>query len=126
MRRMSGWRARRDGIRERLARSMRPIVSEPGRTGPMPIIGPVPEQPPDPFEPLRLQLSLARLAAEVERQRADDQGYARAHHVRAAVVAYDDLLEEACRVTGVVLPRMEAGPWRIMAEAELQARGWEW
>jgi hypothetical protein len=81
----------------------------------------------DPFAVLELQMSLSRLDAEIRAIRADDVGFARAHHLRAAMIAYDGLLAEACRLAEIAIegvPRDAVS--RLSAEAELQARGWTW
>lgn len=81
----------------------------------------------DPFEVLRLQMGLARLEAEIATIRQDTLAFARAHHLRAAVAAYDDLLAEACRLAGIRVDACQhEAAWRDRAEALLQARGWFW
>ena len=81
----------------------------------------------DPFETLQVQLSLARLEREIERLRSDDEVFARAHHLRAAVIAYGHVLGQACRLAGVEpVPAVGSSVGRLLAVAELQARGWDW
>lgn len=81
----------------------------------------------DPFETLRVQSSLARLEREIDRLRGDDEGFAVAHHLRAAVLAYDDLLGEARRLAGMEQePSMRGSAGRLLTVAELHARGWDW
>jgi hypothetical protein len=80
----------------------------------------------DPFETLRVQSSLARLECEIDRLRGDDEGFAVAHHLRAAVLAYDDLLGEARRLAGMEEPSMRGSAGRLLTVAELHARGWDW
>lgn len=97
---------------ERLARRVRP-----------------PQEPaPDPFAVLRVQTRLGALADEVRTLQDDVQVYAKAHRLRATRAAYDDLLEEACRLAGVPVdpatPRGEGE--RMREEVELAARGWSW
>jgi len=86
---------------------------------------PVPE--PDPFETLRLQTRLGHLAGEIRRVEATRM-YAKAHKLMALEAAYDDLLDEACRMAGVSeesdLKRGEAKRW--LEEQELASRGWSW
>jgi hypothetical protein len=92
----------------------------------------------DPLVTLDVQLRLALAAAEVHRIEADPALYARAHHWRAAVLAYDSLLREACRLAGVDdedvveppapldadAPRAQEA--RLHEELELSSRGWSW
>ncbi len=82
--------------------------------------------PVDPFDALEVQMALSRLERRMEEVLSDDGRFARAHHLQAARAAYDQALVEACRLAGVEqLP--EAGSLRrVMAEAELRARGWDW
>ena len=81
----------------------------------------------DPFETLRVQSSLARLEREIDRLRGDDEGFAVAHHLRAAVLAYDDLLGEARRLAGMEQkPSRGGSAGRLLTVAELHARGWDW
>jgi hypothetical protein len=80
----------------------------------------------DPFETLRVQRSLARLEREIDRLRSDDKGFAVAHHLRAAVLAYDDLLGEARRLAGMEETPARGSAGRLLTVAELHARGWDW
>ncbi len=81
----------------------------------------------DPFETLEVQMSLSRLDREIETLRRSGDRFAAAHHLRAAVIAYDDLLAQACRLAGVVGPvPVRSALHRLAAEAELHARGWDW
>jgi hypothetical protein len=80
----------------------------------------------DPFQALEVQAALARLDREITELRSS-QAFACAHHLRAAMAAYDDLLVEACRLAGVGPPRAARGSvWRVLVEAELHAAGWCW
>lgn len=82
----------------------------------------------DPFETLQLQLALGRLDREIAVLRGrGEEPFACAHHLRAATAAYDALLADACRLAGVD-PLTGGGPalQRVVAEAELHLRGWEW
>lgn len=86
-----------------------------------------PQPPPDPFEVLSVQLRLERLAHEIAELEANPGRWARAHHLRAALTAYDDLLEEACRMAGAPIAEVDARPVRrVLEEAELRSRGWTW
>ena len=101
----------------------------------------------DPFAVLDVQLSLARLEREIASlRRTGRRDFAQAHHLRAALIAYDQLLAQACRMAGVehpVLDRPDPGPSgaelngsrpdepgsevvRVLAVAALDARGWRW
>jgi hypothetical protein len=88
----------------------------------------------DPFEALEVQMALTRLDQEIKELRRNGRDdFAGAHHLRAAVKAYDYVLDEACRLAGVAAPGGStyplgpaAGIQRMLAEAELQARGWDW
>jgi hypothetical protein len=82
---------------------------------------------PDPFDTLRLQTRLGHLAGEIRRVESARM-YAKAHKLMALEAAYDDLLDEACRLAGVSdeadLERGEAKRW--LEEQELASRGWSW
>lgn len=81
----------------------------------------------DPFETLRLQLRLGHLAGEIRRVETTPRIYARAHRLMAVEAAYDDLLDEACRLTGVQTAPMARGEERRrFEEQELISRGWSW
>lgn len=86
----------------------------------------VPE--PDPFDTLRLQTRLGDLAGKIRRVEATPRIYAKAHRLMALEAAYDDLLDEACRLAGVPaeadLQRGEEKRWH--EEQELASRGWSW
>lgn len=82
----------------------------------------------DPFGTLAVQSALARVERAIAQVEQDGDRFARAHHVRALRLAYDGLLEEACRLAGVdvdALPEA-ASSRRVVAEAELGVRGWSW
>jgi len=82
----------------------------------------------DPFETLRLQTRLGHLADEIRRIEATPRVYAKAHRLVALETAYDDLLDEACRLAGVPaeadLERGEQKRWQD--EQALATRGWSW
>jgi hypothetical protein len=88
---------------------------------------------PDPLVALGLQIRLGRLAHELRDVQDDPGVYARAHHYLAAQGAYDALLREACRLSGL---EVDADPLaaglrsdedeRLREELELSARGWTW
>ncbi|TCC64790.1 hypothetical protein E0H73_08155 [Kribbella pittospori] len=82
----------------------------------------------DPFDTLWVQTRLSHLAGEIRRIETTPRLYARAHRLMAAEAAYDDLLDEACRLAGVPseaeLERSEEKRW--LEERELASRGWSW
>jgi hypothetical protein len=80
----------------------------------------------DPFATLEVQLALTRLDQEIARIQRDDRGFARAHHLAAAVAAYGQALDEACRLAGIALTSSGPGLHRVLAEVELRSRGWDW
>lgn len=88
---------------------------------------------PDPLVALALQIRLGRLAHELRDVEDDPRVYARAHHYLAAQGAYDALLREACRLSGldVATDPLRAGARsdadeRLREELELSSRGWTW
>jgi hypothetical protein len=83
----------------------------------------------DPFSALEVQFALSRLDREITRLLQGEDAsrrFAQGHHLRAAVLAYEQLLVEACRLAEVPSLPEAGGLRRVMAEAELQARGWAW
>lgn len=86
------------------------------------------ERRPDPFEALRLQTRLSVLAGQIRSLEGSEWVYAKAHRLEAHRAAYDDLLDEACRLAGVpVEPGQGRGEnRRWYEELELAARGWSW
>ncbi|MEV5963310.1 hypothetical protein AB0L70_16185 [Kribbella sp. NPDC051952] len=104
--------------RRRLGRSTRRVTARLRRPA-------VPD--PDPFDTLRLQTRLGHLAGEIRRVESARM-YAKAHRLMALEAAYDDLLDEACRLAGVPADadrkRDEAKRWH--EEQELASRGWSW
>lgn len=80
----------------------------------------------DPFAVLAVQLRLERLAREVEVLETHPRGSARGHHLRVALGAYDDVLDEACRMAGVPATAESGRVARLRKEKELRARGWTW
>ena len=80
----------------------------------------------DPFCALEVQVALARVERLVENLQRDDRRFAQAHHLYAAVSAYERLLCEACALAGVELPDGDGDTRRLLAEVELRARGWSW
>ena len=87
-----------------------------------------PEPEPDPFDTLRLQTRLGHLSTKIRSVESTPHVYARAHRLMALEAAYDDLLDEACKLAGCPDPaeqqRSEAKRWQ--EEQELAARGWSW
>jgi len=80
----------------------------------------------DPFSALEVQMALARLERLVDELQRDDRRFARAHHLYAAIAAYDRLLDEACRLAGVPPQTGTGEVRRVLTEVELRARGWSW
>lgn len=85
-----------------------------------------PEPAADPFTVLGIQWRLGRLAAEIRRLERDDGRWARVHHLRAAQLAYDDLLAEACGLAGIPVPDAARPVRRLIIEGDLRTRGWSW
>lgn len=100
----------------------------------------------DPFAVLEVQLSLARLEREIEQLKGyGGRDFAQAHHLRAAILAYEQLLTQACRMAGIDPPTADrvqdatgterngqrpedpgSEVERVLAVAALDARGWRW
>jgi hypothetical protein len=81
----------------------------------------------DPFETLELQQRLSRLAGELARLDAHcERGFARGHHLRAAMEAYERTLDDACRLAGIPVEDGRGAAHRLLAEARLAERGWSW
>ncbi|MCR6492949.1 hypothetical protein [Cellulomonas sp. P24] len=88
----------------------------------------------DPFEVLSVQMRLSVIAADIRAIEDEPHLYARAHHLHAARVAYDDLLAEACRLAGLEpgprmsfsVPEEKRFDERLREEVELTALGWTW
>jgi len=70
----------------------------------------------DPFCALEVQVALARVERLVANLQRDDRRFAQAHHLYAAVAAYDRLLTEACALAGIELPEGEGDTRRLLAE----------
>jgi hypothetical protein len=86
-----------------------------------------PDPPPDPFETLQLQARLSRLAAELARLDSHgERGFARGHHLRAALEAYERTLDDACRFAGLPVEPGRGAAHRLIAETRLAACGWRW
>jgi hypothetical protein len=87
----------------------------------------------DPLVTLAIQVRLGELATELRAIERDPEVYARAHHWRAVQGAYDALLREACRLSGLPvedvplgLDERTAAAERLREELELSSRGWSW
>ena len=86
-----------------------------------------PRDVPDPFQTLELQSRLGRLAAELHRlDRYTDRRFARGHHLRAAMEAYERTLDDACRLAGLPVEAGRGPAHRLLAETALQQCGWCW
>jgi hypothetical protein len=84
-------------------------------------------RPPDPFATLELQCRLSRLAGELrDLERAEPQRFAAAHHMRAALWAYDRTLEDALRMMRLPVPEGGGPVARLLAETSLRSVGWTW
>ena len=83
---------------------------------------------PDPFDALWVQDRLGIVARHVQSLEADNRAMARAERIIASQLAYDDLLQEACRLAGVDVPPHARGDpaERFREEVELAGRGWAW
>ena len=82
---------------------------------------------PDPFDALRVQTRLGALAHEIGVLESSGRVFAKRHHLLALQAAYDDLLEEGCRLAGVTVGDGEpADSRRWREEQELAERGWSW
>lgn len=86
----------------------------------------------DPLEVLEVQIRLAQLAGEIQWLEHDRGVYARSHHLRATLGAYDAVLREACVLAGLSVAdappvgTQEDSSERMRRELELTARGWSW
>jgi hypothetical protein len=82
---------------------------------------------PDPFVVLRIQSRLGVLASEIRALEADPFACAKVRRLEALKAAYDDLLDEGCRLAGVAAFQgadRESRRWH--EEQELAERGWTW
>lgn len=81
----------------------------------------------DPFLTLELQSRLSRLSAELQRLDCGaDRRFARGHHLRAALEAYERTLDDACELAGLAVDPGRGPAHRLIAEAALHERGWWW
>jgi hypothetical protein len=85
----------------------------------------------DPLVVLEVQIRLAELAAEVQLVESTPGMYAQAHHLRAALAAYDAMLAQACVLAGLPFPgqaltKPVPEEERERRELELSSRGWHW
>jgi hypothetical protein len=78
------------------------------------------------METLVVQWRLSRLAWEIRHLESGESRWAKAHHLRAAELAYDDLLAEACGLAGVPVPVAVPAVRRLIMESDLRFRGWTW
>lgn len=95
-----------------------------------PVTVTLPAEPVDPFRTLALQYRLGALARELDDLAVDDgRVYARGLRLTAVNAAYDDVLEDACRLAGIPLQRdgqNRREVRRVMAESALKSAGWTW
>ncbi|HLS15496.1 MAG TPA: hypothetical protein VK095_13385 [Beutenbergiaceae bacterium] len=79
---------------------------------------------------LELQVRLSRLTRLLREIDVDPGRYARQHHWRATLWAYDSVLADACATAGIGVQEGQSGPKadaeRLRRELELYARGWNW
>jgi hypothetical protein len=86
-----------------------------------------PKSAPDPFRTLELQQRLTRLSHEIwVHSDGGRHEFASGFHSRAAMLAYDRTLDEACEHAGVPIPEGEGSTRRLLAEAALSQAGWTW
>ena len=71
-------------------------------------------------------MALSRVERLIEDLQRDDGRFAKAHHLYAALAAYDQLLDEACGLAGIPRIEEQGEGRRLLAEVELRARGWNW
>ncbi|WP_129669724.1 hypothetical protein [Phytoactinopolyspora endophytica] len=81
---------------------------------------------PDPFDTLTVQYRLTRVAAEIKVLERDGRRWARGFHLVAATAAYDGLLCDAARMSGVPIPDADPPVRRLILEPELRRIGWNW
>lgn len=82
---------------------------------------------PDPFATLELQMRLGRLSGELdELSRPRVRSFAVGHHARAAELAYDRSLAEACSLIGADVPPGRGPVERLEMESTLLRAGWTW
>jgi hypothetical protein len=105
---------------------MRDFVDRLRRKLPGAVPGPT-EPPADPFRTFELQARLTRLAGELDQlDRGSTRQFARRHHSRAALLAYDQTLDEACELIGQPVTEPDESQHRLLAEATLLQAGWTW
>jgi hypothetical protein len=76
---------------------------------------------------LALQMRLSRLAVEIERLDAGaEPRFARGHHLRAAMEAYERTLDDCCRLVGLPVVEGRGPAHRLLAETRLHEVGWTW
>jgi hypothetical protein len=86
-----------------------------------------PDPSPDPVETWELQSRLSRLAAELcGLDAGGERRFARGHHLRAAMEAYERTLDDACRLAGVPVEPGRGPAHRLLAETRLSECGWRW
>ena len=82
------------------------------------------------FAVLQMQTRLSTLAATLQRIETDADMFARQHHWRTTLWAYDSLLADACAMAGLEVRVAPAGPKadaeRLRRELDLFGRGWNW
>ena len=88
-----------------------------------------PPAEPDPFRLLETQARLTRLSEEMEKLDrtacVGGRGYAPAFHLRAAMLAYERTLQEACWLADLPIT-VDGRADRLLAEVSLREAGWTW
>ena len=88
-----------------------------------------PPAEPDPFRLLETQARLTRLSEEMEKLDrtacVGGRGYAPAFHLRAAMLAYERTLQEACWLADLPIT-VDGSAGRLLAEVSLREAGWTW
>jgi hypothetical protein len=84
---------------------------------------------PDPFRLLETQARLTRLSGELEKLDrtacVGGRGYAPAFHLRAAMLAYQRTLQDACWIADLPIT-VDSSAGRLLAEVSLREVGWTW
>jgi hypothetical protein len=87
------------------------------------------EEPPDPFLTLETQLRLGRLAGQLRILDESEHRFGNRRRRRVTLAAYDETLEQACRLAGAPRyrdPNDDPEVNRQMTELALGDRGWSW
>jgi hypothetical protein len=85
-----------------------------------------PTSGPDPFDTLSVQFRLASVAEEIRTLERGGRRWARGFHLVAATAAYDGLLCDAARMSGLPVPDADPPVRKLILESELRSQGWNW